>query len=98
MSKIPPLERYLTYLIYEVPVPSRGEQLMLQLTSAKPPTFQTRFPVKNIPEVDYGSFQLLFEYLGVENVVRVVEAILMEQRIVLMSEKIRILAPIGRLC
>ena len=95
MSKIPPLERYLTYLIYEVPVPSRGEQLMLQLTIAKPPTFQTRFPVKNIPEVDYGSFRLLFEYLGVENVVRVVEAILMEQRIVLMSEKIRILAPIG---
>ena len=95
MGKIPPLERYLTYLIYEVPVPSRGEQLMLQLTSAMPPTFQTRFPVKNIPEVDYGSFQLLFEYLGIENVVRVVEAILMEQRIVLMSEKIRILAPIG---
>ena len=95
MKNIPPLERYLTYLIYEIPVPSRGEQLILTLSPTITSLYQTRSPVKNIPEVDYGSFQILFQYLSVENVVHIIEAILMEQRIVLMSENIRILAPIG---
>jgi hypothetical protein len=95
LQSIPPLERYLTYLIYEIPVPSRGEQLTLTLSPLIPSLYQTRFPIKNMPEVDCGTFHLLFQYLSAENVVHVVEAILMEQRIVLMSENIRILAPIG---
>ena len=99
----PPLERFFCYLVYEVPVPGRAETLHLSLRDGigtgdaanVPPFVQGRQPIAFLPEIDPQAFRVLFDTLSVENVLLCVEAILMEQRILLMSENFHILTPVG---
>ncbi|OQR91311.1 hypothetical protein THRCLA_09040 [Thraustotheca clavata] len=88
-----PLERYISNLVCEVPMPPQGK-IQVQLTLPERTLYLARPPKNQMPLADF-SFRYLFQVLDIANVMTVVSCLLLEQKVALCSKHLSLLTPIA---
>ena len=89
-----PLEHYIANFINEVPLPPFGE-LKVQYSISNKLIYFFRAPANNPLLFTHYPLRLLFEFLDGDNALLLVEAVLMEQRVLLLSSKLSALTVVG---
>ena len=89
-----PLEHYIANFINEVPLPPHGE-LKVQYSISNKLIYFFRPPANNPLLFTHYPLRLMFECLDCDNALLLVEAVLMEQRVLLLSSKLSALTVVG---
>ena len=87
-----PIERIVVNIVQEFPLPERGERLRVHFPSGADYSW-TRGGPNPLSYVDDSAYALLFQCLEVEHIVKLVECLVWEQRIVFISSDLSLLAP-----
>ena len=90
-----PLERFVSNLVAETPLPPRGlTEVAYVCAGATPRVLSISRPPKNqLPMVDV-SFRPMFGMLGVENIMVIFQSLLMERQIIVYSSNVSIVTPV----
>ena len=89
-----PLEHYIANFINEVPLPPYGE-LKVQYSISNKLIYFFRPPANNPLLFTHYPLRLMFEFLDSDNALLLLEAVLMEQRVLLLSSKLSALTVVG---
>ena len=89
-----PLEHYIANFINEVPLPPFGE-LKVQYSISNKLIYFFRPPANNPLLFTHYPLRLMFEFLDCDNALLLVEAVLTEQRVLLLSSKLSALTVVG---
>ncbi|KAI3657296.1 hypothetical protein MP638_002236 [Amoeboaphelidium occidentale] len=89
-----PLERYLVNFVDEIPLPPSGKLELVLKMDEKYSLKIVRPPLNCIPIIKNFSYYPLFACLSIENIVRIVELISLESKMVFLSTHVSLLTPV----
>jgi len=87
-----PIERYLSNILEDIPVPDRGKTLIQYQLPDKTLSFQ-RPSVRAIPEIPPSHLHILFHLLKLESIVQIWSGLMLERKVILHSSLRSVLTP-----